>query len=73
MIELTALASAKTELYMAFQQSPLTKTALGQRLGIPKSNADRLFDFRNHTRHDQLEADFAALGSQLALEVRDAA
>jgi len=73
MIELSAIVSAKTGLYLAFQHSGLTKTAFAHRLGIPKSNVDRLFDFRNHTRLDQLEAAFAALGKQLAVDVRDAA
>jgi antitoxin HicB len=73
MIQLPALVALKTALHLAFRTSGLTKAALGRRLGIPKSNVDRLFDLRNHTRLDQLEAAFAALGKQLALEVKDAA
>jgi len=42
-------------------------------LGIPKTTVDRLFDFANHTRLDQIEAAFAALGKRIAVEVKDAA
>jgi antitoxin HicB len=73
MIELPAIVALKTELYIAFRNSGLTKTALAQKLGIPKTTVDRLFDFRNHTRLDQIEAAFAALGKRLAMQVEDAA
>ena len=73
MIELPALVALKTELYMAFQSSGLTKTALAQKLSIPKTTVDRLFDFKNRTRLDQMEAAFRALGKGLAIGVRDLA
>lgn len=73
MIPLPAIVSAKTELYIAFVASGITKAELGRRLEIPKTTVDRLFDFRNHTRLDQLEAAFAALGKRLSVEIRDAA
>jgi antitoxin HicB len=72
-IRLPALEAAKTELYIAFQASGIRKAELARRLGIPKTTVDRLFDFANHTRLDQIEAAFAALGKRLAIEVRDAA
>jgi antitoxin HicB len=53
--------------------SGLTKTALARKLGIPKTTVDRLFDFRNHTRLDQLEAAISALGKRLVVEIQDAA
>jgi hypothetical protein len=46
---------------------------MAARLGIPKTTIDRLFDFANHTRLDQIEAAFAVLGKRLAFKVRDAA
>ena len=46
---------------------------LAKRLGIPKTNVDRLFDLRHQSRLDQIEAAFRALGKQLSIEVRDAA
>jgi hypothetical protein len=73
MIELPAIVALKTELYVAFKNSGLTKTALAQKLGIPKTTVDRLFDFRNHTRLDQIEAAFAVLGKRLAVLIEDAA
>ncbi|MGO9011346.1 MAG: type II toxin-antitoxin system HicB family antitoxin [Bryobacteraceae bacterium] len=73
MIELPAMVALKTELYIAFQGSGIRKAELARRLGIPKTTVDRLFDFANHTRLDQIEAAFAALGKRIALEVNDAA
>ena len=72
-IRLPALQSAKAELYMAFKESGIRKAELARRLGIPKTTVDRLFDFGNHTRLDQIEAAFAVLGKRLVFEVRDAA
>jgi hypothetical protein len=40
---------------------------------MPKTTVDRLFDFGNHTRLDQMEAAFATLGKRLAVEIKDAA
>jgi antitoxin HicB len=73
MIELPAKVALKTELYIAFKASGITKTALAQKLGIPTTNVDRLFDFKNHTRLEQIEAAFHALGKGLTIDVRDAA
>jgi antitoxin HicB len=72
-VRLPALQSAKAELYMAFKESGIRKAELARRLGIPTTTVDRLFDFGNHTRLDQIEAAFAALGKLLAVKVRDAA
>jgi antitoxin HicB len=73
MIELPAMVSAKTELYIAFKASGLTKTALAKKLSIPKTNVDRLFDFKNHTRLDHMEAAFKALGGRIEFSVKWAA
>jgi DNA-binding transcriptional regulator LsrR (DeoR family) len=51
----------------------MRKAELARRLGIPKTTVDRLFDFANHTRLDQIEAAFAVLGKRIAVEVKDAA
>jgi antitoxin HicB len=61
MIELPAMMAAKTELYIAFKGSGIRKVELARRLGIPKTTVDRLFDFNNRTRLDQLEAAFRVL------------
>jgi len=47
---------------MAFLASGIRKAELARRLGIPKTTVDRLFDLDRHTRLDQIEAAFAALG-----------
>jgi antitoxin HicB len=73
MIGLPAMVSAKVALYTAFQNSSLTKAELGRRLAIPKTNVDRLFDFKNHTRLDQLEAAFRVLGKDMSITVSEAA
>ena len=72
MIRLAALDAAKAELYMAFLGSGIRKTELARRLGIPKTTIDRLFDLDRHTRLDQIEAAFAALGKRLSIEISDA-
>lgn len=73
LVRLTALQSAKAELHMAFLKSGMRKAELARRLGIPKTTVDRLFDLDNHSRLDQIEAAFAALGKRISLEIRDAA
>jgi antitoxin HicB len=73
MIELPAIVSLKTELYIAFMKSGIRKVDLARRLEIPNTTVDRLFDFDNHTRLDQIEAAFAALGKRIDFEIRDAA
>jgi antitoxin HicB len=72
-ISLPGMQSAKVELYQAFRASGLTKTQLAARLGMAKSNLDRLFDLQHHSRFDQIEAAFAALDKQVWVEIRDAA
>jgi len=72
-ISLPALQSVKVELYQAFRASGMRKAELARRIGIPKSNLERLFDLRHHSRLEQLEAAFSALKKRLWFEVRDAA
>jgi len=73
LIRLPALDAAKTALYQIFLQSGLRKSQLARRLKIPKTTVDRLFDLRNHTRLDQIESAFRALGKQISIDIRDAA
>lgn len=72
-IRLPALPALKAELYAAFRTSGMKKVELARILGIPKTTVDRLFDFDNRTRLDQIEAAFAALGKRLKVAVEDAA
>jgi len=73
MIRLPALQGAKTDLYLEFLASGIRKAELARRLGIPKTNVDRLFDLNHHSRLDQIEAAFRVLGKELTIQVRDAA
>ena len=73
LVRLTALQSAKAELHMAFLKSGMRKAELARRLGIPKTTVDRLFDLDNHSRLDQIEAAFGALGKRISLEIRNTA
>ena len=73
MIRLSALHGIKVELYQAFGASGISKSELARRLAIPKTVIDRLFDLRNRTRLDQIEAAFAALGKRVDVNIRDAA
>jgi antitoxin HicB len=73
LIALPALEAAKVELYRIFRASGIHKAELARRMGIPKTTVDRLFDLKHHSRLDQIEAAFSALGKELSIEVRDAA
>jgi antitoxin HicB len=73
MIRLPALQAAKAQLYREFFTSSIRKPELARCLGIPKTHVDRLFDLRHHSRLDQIEAAFKALGKEISIEVRDAA
>ena len=72
-IRLPAIQAMKAELYRQFHASGMRKVELARRLGIPKTVVDRLFDLNHHSRLDQIEAAFRALGKELEIEVRDAA
>ena len=72
-VALPALQSAKVDLYAAFLESGLMKAEFARRIGIPKTHIDRLFSLRHHSRLDQIESAFAALGKRLHVEVRSAA
>jgi len=73
MVTLPALEHAKATLYQAWRKSGLKKSELARRLGIAKSNVDRLFDLAHYSRLDLLEAAFAALSKRMVIEIRDAA
>ena len=72
-VALPALQAAKVDLYKAFLESGLKKAELARRIGIHKTHIERLFSLRPHSRLDQIEASFAALGKRLHVEARNAA
>lgn len=73
LITLPVLESAKVELYRAFLKSGIRKSELARRLGISKTNVDRLFALNRKSRLDQIEAAFGVLGKRLSIDVADAA
>jgi antitoxin HicB len=72
-VPLPALQAAKVDLYTAFLESGLKKAEFARRAGIHKTHVERLFSLRHHSRLDQLEASFVALGKRLHVEARNAA
>jgi antitoxin HicB len=73
MVRLPALQAAKAELYREFLASGIRKAELGRRLALPKTSVERLFDLNHHSRFDQIEAAFHALGKEICIQVRNAA
>ena len=72
-VPLSALQSAKVELYTEFLRSGLKKAEFARRVAIPKTHIERLFSLRHRSRLDLIEKAFAALGKHLQIQVRDAA
>jgi antitoxin HicB len=72
-VALSALQSAKVDLYTGFLNSGLTKAEFARRIGIPKTHIERLFSLRHRSRLDLIESAFAVLGKHLHVEARDAA
>ena len=62
---LSALMSAKVELYQALLASGATKSDLARRLDVHLPQIDRLFDLRHGSRVDQIEAAAEALGGRI--------
>jgi len=72
-VDLSALTSAKIELYRAMRSDGVGKAALAKRLGLALPQIDRLLDLRHHSRLDAIERAFAALGRSVVLVVEAAA
>lgn len=72
-IAIPLMESAKLDLYLTFRASGMRKSEFARRIGIQKSNVDRLFDFNHASRLDQIESAFRALGKRLGISVVDAA
>ena len=72
-IALPALQSAKLDLYKAFLNSGLKKAEFARRIGIPKTDIERLFSLRLRSHLNLIEIAFAALGKRLDVEASDTA
>ena len=73
MVRVPALSEAKFRLYSELRAAGVRKVELARRLACSPGQVDRLLDIAHHSRLDQIEAAFAAIGKRLAIEVRDAA
>ena len=62
LIRMPAMATAKAKLYSAWRASGISKAELARQMGISRTNVDRLFDFKHHSRLDQIESAFGVLG-----------
>jgi antitoxin HicB len=72
-VALPALTEAKLGLYSAMRAGRVGKADLSRKLNCHLPQVDRLLDLRHHSRLDQLEAAFRALGKELSLQILDAA
>jgi antitoxin HicB len=73
MVRVPALSEAKFRLYSALRAAGIRKIELARRMKCSPSQVDRLLDITHHSKLDQIEAAFAAMGKRLAIEVLDAA
>ena len=72
-VRVPALSEAKFGLYTAMRSAEIKKVELARRLKCSPSQVDRLLDVTHHSRLDQIEAAFRAIGKRLAIEIQDAA
>ena len=73
LVSVPALSAAKFELYALLRAQGVRKIDLARRLSCTPSQVDRLLDIAHHSRLNQMEAAFAALGKRLAIEIQNAA
>lgn len=73
MIRVPALSDAKFKLYSALRAAGIRRTELARRLKCSPSQVDRLLDISHHSKLDQIEAAFAAIGKRMDIEIQDAA
>jgi len=71
MVVLPALEEAKIRLYEAMHDTGVRKADLARRMGLQKSQVDRLLDLRHRSRLDQIEAALAKLHKRLTIHVED--
>jgi antitoxin HicB len=72
MVHVPALSSMKFELYSAMRREDVRKVDLARRLRVAPSQVDRLLDIAHHSKVDQLEAAFAAIGKKVAILIEAA-
>lgn len=70
-VKLPLMSALKAQLYMALQESSVSRAQLARRLGWHREQVDRLFRLDHSSRLDQLEAAFAALQQDLDIRVTE--
>jgi antitoxin HicB len=73
LVQLSALAEAKINLYRTMRAANVRKAEPARLLGWQKSQVDRLLDLTHASHLDQLEAAFSAFHKRLTIHVEDAA
>ena len=63
----------KLALYLAMRDRRVNNSELARRLGIHERVIRRMLDPQHATKAEKIQAALAALGKQMAVEVRDAA
>jgi antitoxin HicB len=71
LVGVSALSDAKLQLYTAVRASGVRKSELARRMGIAKTNVDRLFDLNRSSRFEQIEAAFRALGKRVVIGIKE--
>lgn len=69
----SSLIAAKAAPAMTLAQSGLTQRGLARRMGVEVTVVQRLLDPKHRSRHDQFDAAFKALNTQLAFSLGTAA
>ncbi|MEW6186543.1 MAG: type II toxin-antitoxin system HicB family antitoxin [Thermodesulfobacteriota bacterium] len=73
LITLPAQTAAKAALYIALQESGISKTELSRRLQCDEKEVRRLLDPRHPSKLPRIEAALAAVGQKLLVSLQDAA
>ena len=69
-VRLPALTSLKAGLYQAMRVAGVTRAELARRLNWKRESVDRLFRLNHHSRLEQLEAAFNAIGEEVLVAHR---
>lgn len=72
-IELPLLTQAKLSLYSAMKSEAVRKADLARRMGISKSQVERLLNPAHASRLETIESAFRVLKKRLGISVQDAA
>ena len=70
-VPVPALTATKVQLFRLMRDQGIGKAQLAKRLGWHMPQVDRLLDVYHHSRLDQLETAFSALGKRIVVTVED--